>query len=708
MMQKKGFKTPSFIFPLFIVLLLIGTLVFGYLGAEKASAAKGNPSDVLGKGYSILSMFLIDQHEPSFYIEVESDTFKTEIKNSIFKKEINDSKNNKTKAHKIYYLNWQWALASLFAAILVGLGILSAAYQYLYYQWMLLLIRYKYTEHTIIYGIDKIGFRIASELLKAGQKVVAIEPNIKNNNINKIREKGGYVIVGSRSEQTDLLNAGITRASNCLIFKENDESNLATANLISYMNQSGVIRQNLRVQILTYDINNYNFLKDYMDEYTRTDNYNMDPFNPAIAAAQIIFDNFSPIKNVSYEPIRNEEGAVQNIQSSDNAIVIVGFTDAARAFIMENIILSHSPGIRNLKILLIEKNAKKHFEDLKFSFPFISEYVDITPMELENEHFYGASFESESFKNYLNKLSGVYFFGEKDAILTQMANSFRQTLYKEIGDLNKIPLVVCLPENSKVMDLLDPDTIQSEGLDVELFTLLREEFNINFIKLLTDTCTKEKLIDEISLVDGISKAINYFYSVKYEFEWLLTNEERALFRPTIPTMEEAFLNLEFKSKNPEEELENVILGKLSATLNKPIEQLRKTFSINARWDSLSDLKQDSNRYVARHLQIKVAFLEKMGHDISQLDRSMVEPYFKVFSPIEHKRWCSEKLCFKFKNGPFPENNGKLKELLKDMLKTHDQLIRYNALDKEMEDKDFNMFLLIPVLQKMKSILQHNN
>lgn len=681
MRNRKGLKMPSYFLPVVISILIAIVIVFGVWGTMVWNEAKGKELDWLGTAYSILATFLIDQHEPTFYIQ-----------------------NEKTK--EVIY-NWQWALASILAAFIVGFGILNAAYKYIYYQWMLLHIRYNFSKHTIIYGIDKIGYRIASELLKAGQKVVAIEPNESNNNIAKIRESGGYVVIGSKNEQTDLLNAGITRAENCLIFKENDESNLQTSNLISYMNQKKIIWQNLRVQILTYDINNYNFLKDYMDEYTRTDNFNMDPFNPSIAAAQIIFDNFSPLKNVSYELVQSESEGVKSIQSSDNTIAVIGFTDTTRAFIMENIILSHSPGLRNLKVLLIEKNADKHLEQLKFSFPFIEEYVDIIPMELENEHFYGSVFESESFKNYLNKLSGVYLFGDEDAILTQMSNSFRQTLYKEIGDLNKIPLVVCLPETSKVMDLLDPDTIQSEGVDIELFTQLREQFNINFIKQLTDTCTKDKLIDEISIVDGVSKAINYFYSVKYEFEWLMNNEDRSLFKPALPSMEQAFLALEFKTNQPEKELEDEILSLLAKALNKPIEKLKDTFSINARWKSLSDLKQDSNRYVARHLQIKVDFLEKIGHDISKLDRAMVEPYFKIFAPIEHKRWCSEKLCFKFKYGFFPKD-AKLKKLLKDTLKTHDQLIHYDELDQEMEDKDFNMFLLIPVLQKMKTILLARN
>ena len=43
-------------------------------------------------------------------------------------------------------------------------------------------------------------------------------------------------------------------------------------------------------------------------------------------------------------------------------------------------------------------------------------------------------------------------------------------------------------------------------------------------------------------------------------------------------------------------------------------------------------------------------------------------------------------------------------MLKETLKIHDQIITYEELDKEMEDKDLNMFLLIPVMQSAKEAI----
>ena len=159
--------------------------------------------------------------------------------------------------------------------------------------------------------------------------------------------------------------------------------------------------------------------------------------------------------------------------------------------------------------------------------------------------------------------------------------------------------------------------------------------------------------------------------------------------------------MDFKTKDPVSELEDVVLTDVAEVLNKEKKKIAEVFGINVRWNSIVDIKQDSNRYVARHLEVKVEFLKKMGH-IDDLSRSVIERYFKVFAPIEHKRWCSEKLVYKFRYGKFPDDRKK-KKLLKDVLKIHDQIIPYSDLDEEMEDKDFNMFLLMSVLQKMKQI-----
>lgn len=593
-------------------------------------------------------------------------------------------------------------VASYIAAMILGYGFFIAVYKYAYDSWVLFRIRYFYDRHIIILGLGSIGYGLADELLKAGFKVVVIEADENQENIEKIRYEGGLVLTDSAYERSTLVNAGLAKASFCLVALGKDDSNLQAVNLISHLNYTGIIQESIKVLVHIRDRYNNGFLRDYMDLYNKTKKFDIDTFNTDHLAAQVILDKYSPLNQVTYETEEDDTGKVISLKSSENHIIIVGYNRTTESFIAENIILSHSPGIRNLQIILIEKNVEDALQDIQFKYPFISDYVDIIPIELENENFYGATYQSETFHHYLKNLSGVYFFGESDAYLMGLANSFRQVLYSEVGDLTRIPMVICLPENSQVLDLLDPQVIQSHGSDAPLFNELREQFNTHVIKLIADNCTKHSLIDASGITDALAKAVNYFYSMKYEFEGLLSKEERIkLSNEVHEAMEKQFLEMTFSTSDPLAELEKAILTEFSKSIGKPYEELGN-FTIDVRWNELEDLKQESNRYVARHLKIKVDFLRKMGH--TEFIREVIEKYFKVFAPIEHKRWCAEKMVFRFRFGTFPKDST-TKKLLKDRLKIHDQLIAYDELTKEMEDKDFNMFLLITVMQRIKDQLE---
>jgi len=604
--------------------------------------------------------------------------------------------------------NFKQVIASFVAAFILGYGIFQIVWLYAYDWYARFIIRNFYRGHTIILGNTGTGYRIATELLKENEKVVAIEHRDNfDENIEKIKQLGGLVLNSSKSESNDLLKAGIARAGHCLVLTDNDEKNLQTANIITWLNhKKQVIKGPLRVLVNVNDWYKKSFLKDYMDMYTRTPNFDLDTFNTHHAAAQVIYDRFSPLSNSAYSIVKAEDGIVTQIEASSHCIAIIGYDQTAEHFLIENIILSHSPGLKKLKILLVQQDVDNLLKEITVKMPFIDEYLDIIPIEFTDEHFLSENYFTKELKKEWGNLNAAYVFGENDAKLISVANSFRQMLYSEFNDLKETPIVLTLPEKSKALELLNPTQLLGEGEHIELFDLLRDKFNIQVIRLITDTCTKAKIIDESGVMDALSKVINYFYSIKYEFKWLLPENERDLLTQSLlDDIERAFLEMDFKTENPLKELETLVLLKISKALNRMTDTLRNIFSIEARWHALSDQKQDSNRYVARHLGVKVNFIQKMGHE--HLNTAIISKYFKIFAPVEHRRWCSEKLCYKFKYGPFPENN-ETKKLLKDTLKIHDQIIPYGSLSKEMEDKDFNMFLLIPVLQRIREILDQAN
>jgi hypothetical protein len=68
--------------------------------------------------------------------------------------------------------------------------------------------------------------------------------------------------------------------------------------------------------------------------------------------------------------------------------------------------------------------------------------------------------------------------------------------------------------------------------------------------------------------------------------------------------------------------------------------------------------------------------------------------------LEHYRWSSEKLVFSYQYGPFPQNKRE-KNIVKEVMKIHDQLIPYENLTQGEKDKDLNLFLLLPLVQILK-------
>jgi hypothetical protein len=676
LMRKLRVFSPIIIFLVALVIFALGFWGY-YLFAQKTyqEALLTNPGavfdfDQTGALYAIISMFLMES--------IENPTIP----------------------------NWQLAVAKYLAALLLGYGIFITIYKYVHSTWVNFKIKNFYREHTVILGLGSIGFKVAIEMLKVNQKVVVIENNPHNEHIVAVQAYGGLVILGSALEKDDLLRAGVNRASYCIVGTGHDETNLEAAHILSQLNQSGKLRGHLKVHMNINDWYNVNFLKDYLDLYTKTEHFDIDTFDTDLSAAQLIFDTHSPIAKVTYTPIKDTEtDKIIGINSTDNAIAIVGFNSAAENFIVECIILSHVPGLRNLKVLLIDVNVQKYVQQLRFKFPFIDEYIDLIPYEMVDENFQSEVFSSPEFIGHLNILSHAYFFGNHDSYLMGLANRFRQLLYATIDDINKAELVVCLPETSKIMSIIDPNP--TDKTKEHLFDTLQNAFNIHVVNQITDTCTKAKLIDDVGVVLELAKMVNYFYASKYEFEWLLSESDRKIYQEKKlgDTLEKIFLAMRFSTPNPTNELQDAILSEMAKTLSKNKASLIDTFGIHSKWNQLSDIKQDSNRYVARHLEVKVNFLSRMGH--TDFTKEVIESYLKVFAPIEHKRWNSEKQAFKFRYGKFPKDK-KQRNLLKEMLKIHDQIIPYHHLDKEMEDKDLNMFLLIPVMQSAKEAVQQKN
>lgn len=120
---------------------------------------------------------------------------------------------------------------AIFTEAVIRFGILLFAKSYREEEWQRVMAS-TYRNHHIVVGIGRIGYRVAEELLNAGEEVVAVtlagdeeSPHL----IRKLRDRGVPVIVDDARRTEVLKDAQIERAKCLLVCTGNDLTNLEVA-----------------------------------------------------------------------------------------------------------------------------------------------------------------------------------------------------------------------------------------------------------------------------------------------------------------------------------------------------------------------------------------------------------------------------------------------------------------------------------------------
>jgi hypothetical protein len=162
------------------------------------------------------------------------------------------------------------------------------------------------------------------------------------------------------------------------------------------------------------------------------------------------------------------------------------------------------------------------------------------------------------------------------------------------------------------------------------------------------------------------------------------------------------LAFKIKKQDPYQQIEAMVVHELQGYTKNSLFRIKQIFGIEERWDAVSERGKESNRYIARHLPSKILILEKIG--VKEINKENIEFHLSKLAPIEHNRWSAEKIMAGFNYGELPLHDKKIKSILKNTLKIDDQLKRYDLLDEKNNDKDMDIFLIIPLLVKVKNNL----
>ena len=572
------------------------------------------------------------------------------------------------------------------AAILLGFGVYTLLYGYISSWYARLKIKYAFRRHVIVFSTKVVGRDFVHDLLANHYKVILVEHTAEADSFEKI-EKDGVIVFRKEHYDTRLFdNMLLSHASACVIAAEDDSINIdLTLKLIKYLQKK---QHKNSVRILTHikGMNNLEVMRDHVDMSKADENFELDIFNINSAAAKKIYDHFPPHNYFNF-----------NTSEQDNAIAVVGYNQSAEDFIIENLILSHYQGCNNIKVYLVDKEADNHLIHFMYKYPFCADFIDLVPVKLLNNKFLANFNASKGLLEKLGNIKAAYFFGNEGAELIDASQRLRQFLYSKSANYLDAPIVVCFPEDTNLMSLLDAEREHAE----KLTTVFKKQLNIHFVNMIGDTCTSSRLLEEREYIDLLSRIINYYYAIKYEFCALLTekmqvNDPQSL----VDSIEKKLLDLAgTKEAFTEKDIDMLVLEAISSATKKTTDELRPMFSVKKWWEHISYHKKSANRYAARHMAVKMNIMKNLG--CLPLTQENIVSSFPIIAPTEHKRWCAEKMVLNYRYGVLPKDRA-AKNTAKELLKIHDQLIPYEELTDSEKQKDLNIFLLMPLLNSLKA------
>ena len=561
---------------------------------------------------------------------------------------------------------------------------------------------YKKREKIIVVGQSRMARNFAIDVAKRGKKIVLISTKEQNNFADELKFKGIKLVLAKEVNEKKLRLCGINHASSCFVASDDDEYNMSMANIIGlYKKKKG--GKKLKLIVGVKNSQTRNLLIDQINSFNSTPYVSVRFYDINQSVARLIYDNYSPNRYVDDSTNKN----------NSKAICIVGYNEASENFLIENCILSQFPNNKKIKIFLVCKGAQQNIEFFMQKFPGLIDFISIYPVELHSSSF--STLDNSSFstkyvslsskfewdKKFIENIPSIdatYIFGNEDALIVSKALGFRQFLYSHTKNIRRVPIVANLPENTSISNLLAQEGSKGENL----YKKYQEDLHIYFVRTFFDTCTYQNIIDD-NEVEALAKVINYHNSIKHEFNNLLkTNFKKNDNQKILTFIEQKLLAFKIKKQDPYQQIEAMVVHELQGYTKNSLFRIKQIFGIEERWDAVSERGKESNRYVARHLPSKILILEKIG--VKEINKENIEFHLSKLAPIEHNRWSAEKIMAGFNYGELPLHDKKIKSILKNTLKIHDQLKRYDLLDEKNKDKDMDIFLIIPLLVKVKNNL----
>lgn len=566
--------------------------------------------------------------------------------------------------------------------LLIILGLLGfLIYRIIRSNWPRIRGKYFYRDYVLLIGFTRITSRLASDMCAKGRKVVVVVKGSARAEADILKKRGAIVMSSEEIDTRILTHAGIRNATTCIVSTGSDSENLAIVDLLKEIKHHVYQKNKLRILVHLENVKSKGIMLDFMPPGNKQGSAEVVAFNEKIQSAQLIYDQ--------HPPFRYLKGATR--ADKKEHICIVGYNQVTLFFLRELSVLHQQDNMKRLSVFLVARNVKAVMDELHYTYPFHDQILDIIPVELSNSLFAeeGVTWDN-GFINAINTIDAMYCFGDDDSDVFLMAQHFHQLLWNKTGRVQRVPVTICLPEETRLNSMMSSDDVHGK------LAFPAEEINFHFVRMVTDTCTVKNLIENSAQSNQLAMVVNYFESIHTVFSEIMKERFRQnLTLPMLQEIENAFIQFRPKTNDPIKELENTILGIILGKITVSEHHARTYLGISELWESLTGRRKQSCRYLVRHIDQKLDYLEKKVI-INGVEETRAQKTARLL-PLEHNRWLNEKRCTGFRLGLVPDDEKPLRNLLVQTMKINKSMVPFEQLDAEDKKRVEDMFKVLPPL-----------
>lgn len=547
-------------------------------------------------------------------------------------------------------------VARFLAPAVTASGIFLAIWEPFYKNYQLFRIRL-WKNHLVVCGLSKKAELLIEDFIhteKGKVKIVVIDPDESRVSLMSLKKKGVIFLNGDATNEDELMKANILQAKFILALTQDEKVNIQIAQRATrlYHQFPKKILPDTVLQVILHvdDFYTLNIFKEFHEKAELEES----ALRPA--GSKMDYHVFSIFQLAAshmvdqYSP--DQYCSLHELNDPPAHVLILGDTLAAEYIILEVAHMYHFANLKKTRVTVVSDDITDILQKMDALYPSLRKTVEIT--YLSNVDFFNdncpvdCSEIAVCFVALDDDGKSVYFSRKLRQFIfsrTLLKNNQNGSPDKRQIDFTFPPIKTLLPRNTALVHIFSDIKVEMKMLNIEMLNMDHQ------------LCNKKTIVDDRKAEDFIAEHIHY--------EWVKNHATR----------------------------DHIGMS-----------------SMETEWDELKDAQKDSNRLPARHLNIKLRFVNAEFTDQEggkELDMAALsDQVWDRIARMEHYRWMAEK----YLNGYVYTRELTDKELMHFLnltLKCHPDMVPFEELTREIQEKDMFTFRMAPEIARLnhKRIIQ---